>query len=197
MLCITWGLATTLGYAGIPVQIKWFNDLVIGQRKLGGVLIETRVRQGRIAQAVVGLGLNWKNPVPETGITLQDVIATMPPTSRSGSSLGLSALEDWILEDIAAIALKSMMAGYRYWQEHGIQRILPAYEALLSRIGSRIHLDQGTGQILGVTAEGHLRVRMLESQDGSGQGSSPEDSEESMATLLQFQPGEIQLGYGE
>jgi len=40
---------------GIPVGLKW-PDLMLCGRKLGGILTETKVQQGRITKAVVGVG---------------------------------------------------------------------------------------------------------------------------------------------
>jgi len=62
---------------GIPVGLKWPNDLMLCGRKLGGILTETKVQQGRITKAVVGVGINW-NPVPETGINLLSFQANQP-----------------------------------------------------------------------------------------------------------------------
>lgn len=42
----------------IPVSIKWPNDLVIGRRKLGGILTEVRADPDRVAVAVIGIGIN-------------------------------------------------------------------------------------------------------------------------------------------
>ena len=51
--------------SGLPVSIKWPNDLVIapsgsvrGARKLGGILAEARVDAGRVTHVVVGFGIN-------------------------------------------------------------------------------------------------------------------------------------------
>lgn len=44
--------------AGIPVAIKWPNDLMVGGRKLGGVLCEGAGEGGRSAFVVAGIGLN-------------------------------------------------------------------------------------------------------------------------------------------
>ncbi len=44
--------------SGLRPQIKWPNDLVVGGRKLAGLLIETEPKGGRLAFAVVGIGLN-------------------------------------------------------------------------------------------------------------------------------------------
>lgn len=170
MLCTTWGIASVLRHYGVPVQIKWFNDLVIGQQKLGGILIETRMAQEQITQAVVGVGINWENPVPETGITLKSVVNQQDKSSIIR------------LEDVGAIALNGVLAGYRYWKIHGIDPILPAYQSFLTRIGTPIQIHQSSGQVLGVTADGHLRVMELD-QAGNA------------VTELQFKPGDIQLGY--
>jgi BirA family biotin operon repressor/biotin-[acetyl-CoA-carboxylase] ligase len=47
--------------AGLRPQIKWPNDLMLGGRKLAGVLIETEPKENRLAFAVVGIGLNVRH----------------------------------------------------------------------------------------------------------------------------------------
>ncbi|MDO5510808.1 MAG: biotin--[acetyl-CoA-carboxylase] ligase [Weeksellaceae bacterium] len=42
----------------IEAKIKWPNDIVIENRKVGGLLVENRLMQGKIDYCVVGLGLN-------------------------------------------------------------------------------------------------------------------------------------------
>jgi BirA family biotin operon repressor/biotin-[acetyl-CoA-carboxylase] ligase len=51
--------------SGLPVAIKWPNDLVIapsgtvrGARKLGGILAEARTDAGRLTHVIVGFGVN-------------------------------------------------------------------------------------------------------------------------------------------
>lgn len=45
---------------GLPVELKWPNDLVVGRpwRKLGGVLSEAVTGSGRVDAVVVGIGIN-------------------------------------------------------------------------------------------------------------------------------------------
>ncbi|MBA4287226.1 MAG: biotin--[acetyl-CoA-carboxylase] ligase [Xanthomonadaceae bacterium] len=55
------GVAATraLSAAGLDgVQLKWPNDLRIGDAKLGGILIESRSEIGGACRVVIGLGLN-------------------------------------------------------------------------------------------------------------------------------------------
>jgi BirA family biotin operon repressor/biotin-[acetyl-CoA-carboxylase] ligase len=44
--------------AGVRVGCKWPNDLVMGERKLGGILPEASVAGGRLEHVVLGIGLN-------------------------------------------------------------------------------------------------------------------------------------------
>jgi BirA family biotin operon repressor/biotin-[acetyl-CoA-carboxylase] ligase len=58
--------------SGLPVAIKWPNDLVIapsgtvrGARKLGGILAEARTDGGRLTHVIVGFGVNVRrSPFP-------------------------------------------------------------------------------------------------------------------------------------
>lgn len=76
-LAAAWGLGQTLRDRGVPVALKWPNDLVVRGRKWGGLLTETRLVGGKIARAVTGLGLNWANPVPETGINATELFPAL------------------------------------------------------------------------------------------------------------------------
>ncbi len=44
--------------ADVRVALKWPNDLLIGGRKAGGILVETELTAGRIAWAILGTGIN-------------------------------------------------------------------------------------------------------------------------------------------
>jgi BirA family biotin operon repressor/biotin-[acetyl-CoA-carboxylase] ligase len=167
-LCTTWGVAIALRTMGIPVQLKWPNDLVIQRRKLGGLLIETRLKQGMIHDAIVGIGVNWHNPVPATGINLAEWFADQPPDAPT------RPIPD--LETLAAVVLHGLMAGYQLWQQQGIDAILPSYQTLLTRIGTPVQVGDRPATILGVAANGELRVAFNDAE-----------------TLLPL--GSVQLGY--
>ena len=40
------------------VQIKWPNDIYIGEKKIGGILIENSIRGQLLANSIIGIGLN-------------------------------------------------------------------------------------------------------------------------------------------
>lgn len=118
-LASAWGIAVSLREAEIPVSLKWLNDIFLQGRKLGGILTETRLQGDRITTAVIGVGVNWSNPVPEVGINLHEFWANHPE-SRPCS-----------LEMLAARVLVGIEWGLYRLQHRGIEAILPEYQQLL------------------------------------------------------------------
>jgi BirA family biotin operon repressor/biotin-[acetyl-CoA-carboxylase] ligase len=62
---ITLGIAEAIMYLHPPsndrIGIKWPNDILIGERKVAGVLIENSLQGGRIAHSVVGIGFDLRS----------------------------------------------------------------------------------------------------------------------------------------
>jgi BirA family transcriptional regulator, biotin operon repressor / biotin---[acetyl-CoA-carboxylase] ligase len=50
--------------AGDDLRLKWPNDLMLDQRKVGGILCEARWQGASPAWVVIGVGLNVTNPPP-------------------------------------------------------------------------------------------------------------------------------------
>lgn len=55
--------------SGLVVRCKWPNDLIVSDQKVGGILAETEVVEGRVRHVVVGCGVNLEAPdgVPGAG----------------------------------------------------------------------------------------------------------------------------------
>ncbi len=141
-LCSAWGIARNLRRYNIPVWIKWFNDLLLYERKLGGILTETRLQQRIITHAVIGVGINWSNRVPKTAINLQNF--------EQINSLGM----------LAAIVYTGILSGYQHYLTEGIEELLPSYLELLHSRGRSVLVDGYPGKILGVATNGKLRIRL-------------------------------------
>lgn len=173
-LAMAWGIATELRLAGVPVRVKWPNDLMGDRRKLGGILTETRLRAGRIQHAVVGVGINWNNLVPDSGIALQPWMGSTCPVQS--------------LEMLAAIVLWGISKGDRTLKQQGVETIRAEYEQLMTHLGTPVTFTAPTdgpphtqtAVVVGVSTQGYLRVRPAGNSAGQD---------------IELAPGAIRLGY--
>lgn len=94
------------------VGVKWPNDLYVGERKLAGILIETRWRGTAPDWVAIGFGINLVAPDLPTGTGLRpgatrlEVLDVLVPALRRAASasrhLGDDELARWAARDIAA-----------------------------------------------------------------------------------------------
>lgn len=87
---------------GLSARIDWPNDIVVGHRKLGGILIESRtLAAGRRAYAL-GMGINClqhRNHFPEdirSRATSIDLESTRPVHRESMATALLVSLDAWL-----------------------------------------------------------------------------------------------------
>ncbi|MFM7406179.1 MAG: biotin--[acetyl-CoA-carboxylase] ligase [Cuspidothrix sp.] len=171
-LASAWGITAQLQKCGLPVGIKWPNDLVLDGRKLGGILTETKVNQGQITQAVIGVGINWTNQVPETGINLQ-----LWQNSHNYQMIHH-------LETLTAQVLLGIKSGIDCLQVEGINILLSRYLDVLTNMGDQVYVNNFLGTVVGVTQEGNLRLQMANF-----------DPKTPVIPEISLQPGTISLGY--
>lgn len=146
VLWSAWAIANALIHHGIPVQLKWPNDLLLKGKKLGGIKTESKVSRDRITAAIIGVGINWINPVPATGIALG-------PFCKEKSIQSINNLTD-----LAEITLAGLTLGSYRYQREGVSAILVDYLELFAHRGREISLPQGMGIIESITAQGELVV---------------------------------------
>lgn len=84
--------ARALHAAGVDgVRLKWPNDLLVQERKLGGILIEQRGESSGICRVIVGVGINVSmhksqgSGIDQPWITVDEAmeLAGRPPVSRN------------------------------------------------------------------------------------------------------------------
>jgi BirA family transcriptional regulator, biotin operon repressor / biotin---[acetyl-CoA-carboxylase] ligase len=85
--------------AGTSVGLKWPNDLMLDDRKLGGVLCEARWVNDAPAWVAVGVGLNVHNPIPA------ELAAVAVGLAARGGAPALDELLEAVLPRLRAIDL--------------------------------------------------------------------------------------------
>ena len=70
----------------VKAQVRWPNDVVVGGRKIAGVLVESKSRGNKLAYAILGLGINANfrtveiEPIKESSTSLLNLVGR--PVSR-------------------------------------------------------------------------------------------------------------------
>ena len=141
-----------LGVVG--VGLKWPNDLLINDRKLGGILIELRAESSGPACVVIGIGLNVA-----LGAQLLEQIAATGLTPIDLVSAGLKGARR---NAVAASLISSFVHGLLQFERHGLKEFVQRWmdaDVLHGRPVSVTALDGFTkGVARGIDLEGALLV---------------------------------------
>jgi BirA family biotin operon repressor/biotin-[acetyl-CoA-carboxylase] ligase len=161
--------------SGVAVDVKWPNDLLVGDRKLAGVLAEADVGTEDSSPIVVGIGINvaWPPP-PSSHQTVQDdappVGNETPPLGKVASDLAHSATS--LLRESGrpvdrARLLERLLVGLEprvaaLDSPGGRKAQAAELQDRCSTIGARVRVDTESASFVGtavaVTVEGHLVV---------------------------------------
>jgi BirA family biotin operon repressor/biotin-[acetyl-CoA-carboxylase] ligase len=130
-------------------QIKWPNDLLMGGRKLAGLLIETEPRGMRLDHAVVGIGINVRH---EAGDFSEEV-------RPLATSLFLATGRKWRRAEV----LVALLHAFEARLSRPFAEARAAWEESSLTLGQQVSLAtmQGTrhGQAVGLDAVGALLLR--------------------------------------
>ncbi|TML31217.1 MAG: biotin--[acetyl-CoA-carboxylase] ligase [Actinobacteria bacterium] len=125
--------------AGGASAIKWPNDVLLpGGRKVAGILVEGRPREGWM---VLGIGLN-------VAVRPGD----FPPELRD--TAGTLGLEPADVEPVLA----ALLGGLERWLAAPPAAVLSAFRARDALAGREVAWADGRGRAAGVDDEGHLLV---------------------------------------
>jgi BirA family biotin operon repressor/biotin-[acetyl-CoA-carboxylase] ligase len=160
---ITWSVLEVLEVAGIPdLSVKWPNDIMAGDCKIAGILIERSLRQGKSSFVIVGIGLNvnqvsFNDEFKATSMCrlVHKVFDIDPLAYRLSDSIANHLLQD---QEISIDQFYSKLYGFK--QRHRWQigdKIIDATLLGLDEDGSAL-LYSNEGKTLSFTSE---EIRML------------------------------------
>ena len=123
--------------AGVRPGLKWPNDLVVGDRKLAGVLAESVVAGERLEAVVVGMGLNVK-----TGAA---------PTETADTAVALEDVCGGVID--CRELLGEILIGFAQWMERvegagGQAALVAAARRESATLGCQVSVELGDGTVL-------------------------------------------------
>jgi BirA family biotin operon repressor/biotin-[acetyl-CoA-carboxylase] ligase len=152
--------------AGLSPHLKWPNDVLIGEKKVSGILIETSQTGGRLA-AVIGIGVNVSNTdFPEE-------------TSQTATSIQLECRREISSSAVLERCLQEISDRYEHFVSGRSERIVREARGISSLLGRQVRISTSGGEFSGSAIDldetGALIVRLC---DGA---------------LRTFTTGEVQL----
>ncbi|QED36296.1 biotin--[acetyl-CoA-carboxylase] ligase [Antarcticibacterium arcticum] len=133
------------------LKLKWPNDIMAANFKVGGILIENILNNGRIAASIIGIGLN-----------INQLIFPLLPKAASLKSI---SGKDYDIEKLLKVILNKLDENLKSLELTPSEEVLRNYENYLFRrnkvstfqLASQEFL---TGIIRGVTSTGLLKVEV-------------------------------------
>jgi BirA family biotin operon repressor/biotin-[acetyl-CoA-carboxylase] ligase len=148
-------IAEALEGIGLAPRLKWPNDVLVGGRKIAGILIETELSGAAVKYALVGIGLNVNFDVEAT-----------PEIADIATSVRRELGRDASREELLAALLNAFEARYEQALEGDV--VFQAWRSRLETLGRRVRATLGErveeGVAEDVDAEGNLLIRR---DDGS------------------------------
>ena len=136
---------------GICAAIKWPNDILVNNKKLGGILTEIEAGPDQVNFVFIGIGLNVNNEAQEL--------------LRGAASLRVAGGTDQKLGRIGILReiLRRVEDNYILFQKKGSAAILDKWKRLNITLGKRVKIssakDHVEGLALDIDVDGGLLVR--------------------------------------
>jgi BirA family transcriptional regulator, biotin operon repressor / biotin---[acetyl-CoA-carboxylase] ligase len=149
--------------SSLHVSVKWPNDLLISERKVGGILCESGAGMRSDPFQIIGIGINvngerddWPDDLRSVATSIWQERNIVVDRNRLLAQL-LLELEQ-CLDELAV---------------HGTNRLALAYYQRCSTIGITVRATLANGDVIvglaeGIGQDGSLRVRPQATQPGSG-----------------------------
>ncbi len=156
-LAVGVSLVRTLQTMGIAdVTLKWPNDILWRQHKLGGVLIETTGSVSGTVQAVIGIGLNLRL----SGRVAERIDQVATDLETAGLRVGRNALLGRLLLDLQEVLDIYARDGFAPFKGEWEQA--HAYQDRMVRL-DHAHGTRAQGRVIGVDDDGALLLAVGES----------------------------------
>jgi BirA family transcriptional regulator, biotin operon repressor / biotin---[acetyl-CoA-carboxylase] ligase len=115
-----------LGAAG--THLKWPNDVWLGDRKIGGVLVEVKTETSGSAYAVIGIGLNLRlssedrRALENAGTRAAALADAYPPSAGRDLPVSRNALVAALLQELLRMLSEFQTAGFTPFRKEWLER---------------------------------------------------------------------------
>ncbi|HDP79385.1 MAG TPA: biotin--[acetyl-CoA-carboxylase] ligase [Spirochaetes bacterium] len=138
---------------GLDVRIKWPNDLLVGDRKIAGILTEMSAGMEAVNHVIMGIGLNINTPPESFPDEIRDI----------ATSLRAETGGDFPRALVLGTLLESLELYYHLFLSGGFPNILVRWKELSGIVGKKIQVNgvnsRVAGTVLDVDGDGVLLLK--------------------------------------
>jgi len=121
--------------SGVPARIKWPNDILVGDKKLAGILTELSAEMDRVRFVVMGIGIN-----------VNTSLSQLFPTATS-------IKQEMGCKHDRAACVREILQSLEFWYDRlkaeGFLPVIDRWKELSSTLGQRVRLVDLSGDVEG------------------------------------------------
>lgn len=110
MICSCVAVCRTVQSFGVQPRIRWANDVLVGDKKVSGSLIENTLSSGHILRSIIGIGLNVSNILPAE---LDGIATTL--CNEAGRDIPVEEVRDRLISNMQKPAAIQDYKSYIDW----------------------------------------------------------------------------------
>jgi BirA family biotin operon repressor/biotin-[acetyl-CoA-carboxylase] ligase len=150
--------------ASLKPQIKWPNDILIGSKKVSGILTEMSTQNMIIEHIIVGIGINVNAEENDMEDGIKNIATSLLIESKKTDGFTGLLNRNKLITSI----LNKFDKYYEMFLSTGLSSVLQYYQKYFNMIGKEIEINikdkRVKGQVVGIDSKGALLLKTGENE---------------------------------
>ncbi len=128
---------------GKAVMVKWPNDLLLNNRKIGGILAEIKMEMEEVHYIILGIGINInleRDDFPED-------------LNHEASSLSIESNKKFDRNFLCGAILNELEKGYFLFLQEGFTPFIEPWKQINHTLGKQVSIQYGENQVQGIAQD--------------------------------------------
>lgn len=133
-------VARTIDVFGVRARIKWPNDILVNNKKIAGILLESEIKGGKIEYVIIGIGINLNSDVSQLPQDIRDQSTSMK--SEKGISIDY--------HKFLTVLLHQFEFFYALFRKESYKKIIDEWKKNTDTLGHSVRIHTATETIQGL-----------------------------------------------
>ncbi len=143
-------------FRGLQARIKWPNDILLGDKKVGGILLEVATSGRKIEYLVIGIGLNLTVDPHHFPPDVSNIATSIASNLRPGTRISR--------DDMLRSILREFEVYYQLLKQKGFRHIIRKWKGMSNIVGCEVRIDDPPnepmeGKVVDIDTSGALLIK--------------------------------------